>query len=357
MGLIRRTLITSRREGWRADLFVESNHHLSIVDRLGEFAATLLCMPERRVTKAATFDLALAAALWGGMYVVSAETFDAVPPATLSLLRLVLGVAALVLLATVRRESLGWDHVPKRSVLLAGASVSASMLLQFGGTALTSAVEGSVVTMATPVFVLIFGRLIEGVAVPRRAWGGIALATAGVVALGLRSASPTADGTPEDSFARLIGVAMLIGAGATWALFSSFGRPVVAAVGARTAVTLCAAVAIPLLIPFAAVEIAVGGIDLAAATSPEALLAIAYLGFGSTTIGWASWYRGYAAAPPRLAAGALFLQPLIAAALGVWHLHEIIDGTLAFGALLLLGGVALISFESASGTKRRGVRS
>jgi drug/metabolite transporter (DMT)-like permease len=314
-------------------------------------------MSERRVTKGATLDLAVAAALWGGMYVVSAETFNAIPPATLSLLRLLLGVAALVLIAVLRRESLGWGRVPKQSVLFAGAAVAASMLLQFGGTALTSAVEGSVVTMATPVFVLIFGRLIEGVAVPRQAWGGIALATAGVVALGLRSASPTSGGTPDDALARLIGVIMLIGAGATWALFSSFGRPAVAAVGARNAVALCAAVSIPFLIPFSAAEVVLVGINLSDATAPFSLFAIAYLGFGATAIGWSSWYRGYAAAPPRLAAGVLFLQPLIAAALGVGLLNEAIDASLALGALLLLGGVALISSESASGTRRRRVRS
>lgn len=314
-------------------------------------------MSERRVTKGATLDLAVAAALWGGMYVVSAETFNAIPPATLSLLRLLLGVAALVLIAVLRRESLGWGRVPKQSVLFAGAAVAASMLLQFGGTALTSAVEGSVVTMATPVFVLIFGRLIEGVAVPRRAWGGIAVATAGVVALGLRSASPTSGGTPDDALARLIGVIMLIGAGATWALFSSFGRPAVAAIGARNAVALCAAVSIPFLIPFSAAEVVLVGINLSDATAPFSLFAIAYLGFGATAIGWSSWYRGYAAAPPRLAAGVLFLQPLIAAALGVGLLNEAIDASLALGALLLLGGVALISSESASGTMRRRVRS
>jgi drug/metabolite transporter (DMT)-like permease len=314
-------------------------------------------MPERRVTKVAAFDLTLAAALWGGMYVVSAETFDAVPPATLSLLRLVLGVAALALVAALRGESLGWSRAPKQAVLFAGVVVAASMLLQFGGTALTSAVEGSVVTMATPVFVLIFGRLIEGVAVPRQAWGGIALATAGVVALALRSTSPSAGGAPEDSLAHLLGVIALIGAGATWALFSSVGRPVVGAVGARNAVTLCALVSIPLLIPFSAAEILLVGINLADVTAPFTLFAIAYLGIGSTAIGWSSWYRGYAAAPPRLAAGALFLQPLIAAALGVGVLNEVLDAGLALGALLLLGGVALISFDSSSGTKRRRVRS
>jgi DME family drug/metabolite transporter len=150
---------------------------------------------------------------------------------------------------------------------------------------------------------------------------------------------------------------MLIGAGATWALFSSLGRPVVAAVGARNAVTLCALVSIPFLIPFSAAEVVLVGINLTDATAPFTLFAIAYLGIGSTAIGWSSWYRGYAAAPPRLAAGVLFLQPLIAAALGVGVLNEAIDAGLALGALLLLGGVALISFESASGTKRRRVRS
>jgi drug/metabolite transporter (DMT)-like permease len=314
-------------------------------------------MPERRVTKAAALDLTLAAALWGGMYVVSAETFDAVPPATLSLLRLVLGVAALALIAALRGESLGWSRAPKQPVLFAGVAVAASMLLQFGGTALTSAVEGSVVTMATPVFVLIFGRLIEGVAVPRQAWGGIALAAAGVVALALRSTSSGAGGSPEDSMAHLLGVIALIGAGATWALFSSFGRPVVAAVGARNAVTLCALVSIPFLIPFSAAEVALVGINLADVTAPFTLFAIAYLGIGSTAIGWSSWYRGYAAAPPRLAAGVLFLQPLIAAALGVGLLSEVLDASLALGALLLLGGVALISFESTSSAKQSRVRS
>jgi drug/metabolite transporter (DMT)-like permease len=314
-------------------------------------------MSERRVTRAATLDLAVAAALWGGMYVVSAGTFHAIPPATLSLVRIMLGVGALALYSAVRGETLGWGSAPRRPTLLAGIAVAASMLLQFGGTALTSAVEGSVVTMATPVFVLIFGRFIEGVAVPRQAWSGVALAAAGVVALGLRSVGATTGGTLEDPVAHLAGVFMLIGAGATWALFSSLGRPVVAAVGARNAVTLSALVSIPLLIPFSAAEVMLVGINVAAATAPLTLLAIAYLGIGSTAIGWSSWYQGYAAAPPRLAAGVLFLQPLIAAALGVGLLNETIDVNLALGALLLLGGVALISFESASGTKRRRVRS
>ena len=310
----------------------------------------------RVVSRAATADLAIAAALWGGMYVVSAETFAAIPPATLGLLRLLLGVGALATFALLRGESLGWANAPKGVVLRAGVAVAASILLQFAGTALTSAVEGSIVTMATPVFVLIFGRLLEGIRVPRQAWLGIALAAVGVAVLALRSSG--AEGLAADASAsRLLGIAMLIGGGAAWALFSSLGRPIVAAVGARNAVTLSAGLAIPMMLPFVVAELAVGGIDLAAATTPSTLLAVLYLGVGATSIGWSCWYRGYAAAPPRLSAGVLFLQPLVAAALGVGLLNEALDGGLALGALFLLGGVALISFERVGTAKRRGVRS
>ena len=58
-----------------------------------------------------------------------------------------------------------------------------------------------------------------------------------------------------------------------------------------------------------------------------------------------------------LAAGVLFLQPLVAAALGVGLLSEALDGGLALGALFLLGGVAMISFERSSSTKQSRVRS
>jgi len=313
-------------------------------------------MSTRVASRAAAADLAIAAALWGGMYVVSAETFAAIPPATLGLLRLLLGVAALATFALLRGESLGWAKAPKGAVLRAGIAVAASILLQFAGTALTSAVEGSVVTMATPVFVLIFGRLLEGIRVPRQAWLGIALAAIGVAALALRS-SGGSDLVADASATRLLGIAMLIGGGAAWALFSSLGRPIVAVVGARNAVTLSAGLAIPVMLPFVVAELAVGGIDLAAATTPSTLLAVLYLGVGATSIGWSCWYRGYAAAPPRLAAGVLFLQPLVAAALGVGLLNEALDGGLALGALFLLGGVAMISFERASSAKQSRVRS
>jgi drug/metabolite transporter (DMT)-like permease len=289
------------------------------------------------------------------MYVVSAETFAAIPPATLALLRLALGVAALATVAFMRGEPLGWALAPKGAVLRASVVVAASMLMQFGGTALTSGVEGSVVTMSTPVFVLLFGRLLEGERITTRAWGGIFVAAAGVVVLAIRSSSATGSATaipavfgavPQDGARHLIGALLLIGAGATWALFTSLGRPIVAAVGARRAIALSSALALAIIAPIALLELLQRGIDLSAATAPATLGAVAYLGIGATAIGWSAWYRGYAAAPPRTAAGILFLQPLVAALLGIGIFGEAVDATFGLGAALLLGGVALIAREA-----------
>ena len=250
-----------------------------------------------------------------------------------------LGVAVLLIYARVRGESTGWSEVPHRAAWIAALVAATSMLLQFGGTALTSGVEGSVVTMATPIFVLLFGRALDGVAIPPRAWGGIALATVGVLLLALRG---SAEFSATD-LSRILGMLALIGAGASWALYSSLGRPLVAAIGASRAIGLTAALALVFIAPVALIEAIVGGFDLAAATTPAALGAIAYLAVGATAIGWSLWYRGYAAAPPRVAAAALFLQPLVAALLGVGLLGEAADAGLVAGALLLLGGVGLIA--------------
>ena len=295
--------------------------------------------PPHRVSRAPAIDLAVAASLWGGLYVISAATFEAIPPATLTLVRLALGVAVLLLYARARGISSGWSEVPHRAAWAAAAVAATSMLLQFGGTALTSGVEGSVVTMATPIFVLIFGRALDGVSTPPRAWGGAGLAFAGVLLLALRGSTEV---SAVDS-TRILGMLALIGAGASWALYSSLGRPLVAAIGASRAIGLTAALALVFIAPVALVEVMLRGLDLAAATTPAALGAIANLAVGATAIGWSLWYRGYASAPPRVAAAALFLQPLVAALLGVGVLGESADLELAAGALLLLGGVALIA--------------
>ena len=138
----------------------------------------------RSTSRSEVIDLLAAAALWGGMYVVSAGTFEAIPPLTLGVLRLLIGVAVL---AVAFHGRLGLAALPRRRVVAAGVVVAATIVMQFVGTSLTGGAEGALLTTTTPVFVLVFGVLLEGERVRRVAWAGCVVALAGVAVLAARS--------------------------------------------------------------------------------------------------------------------------------------------------------------------------
>ncbi len=284
--------------------------------------------PRRVASPAAIADLLAAAALWGGMYVVSAGTFSRIPPLTLGLLRLLVGVGVL---AVAFRFRLGFQRATIGRTVAAGAIVALTLVLQFVGTELTGGAEGALLTTTTPAFVLLFGATLERERVSAAAWVGVVLALAGVAVVAFRNAGPSAP-----TSASLVGDVLLVGSAASWALFSSVGRPLVQAVGAFRAILQSSAIAILLLAPFVPLELAgrsVPTLDL------PGVAAVTYLGIGATALAWSLWYRGYAGAPPAVSAGAFFAQPIVGAALGALLLHESIDASFILGALLIGGGV------------------
>ena len=289
-------------------------------------------------------DLLGAAALWGGMYVVSAATFERIPPVTLALVRILIGASVLLL---AFRGRIGLGRAPLPRVVAAGAIVALTMVLQFVGTDLTGAAEGALLTTMTPAFVLLFGVVLERQRVPPGAWLGVVIALAGVATLAARSGQFGAAGGPllAGLPAPLVGDALLVLSAATWALFSSVGRPLVEAVGAFRAILQASLVAAVLLLPLAPLELAgrpLPPIDIG--TVGAAL----YLGIGSTALAWSLWYRGYARAPATVSAAAFFAQPLVGATLGVLLLREDLGAAFVAGATLISGGVLVIVFGSRS---------
>ena len=79
-----------------------------------------------------------AAAIWGGMYVVSKYVLDYIPPMTLLTVRLVIGGAALVLVMLASRTPwVGMRDLPRMALLgLVGFGISLGA--QFIGTRLSS---------------------------------------------------------------------------------------------------------------------------------------------------------------------------------------------------------------------------
>src|SRR5512146_1345702 len=160
-----------------------------------------------------------AAAIWGGMYVVSKVVLDVIPPFTLITTRLLLGGLVLWLVLAAR----GGVHVPARQfwqVFGVGAvGYGISLGFQFVGTKLSTAANGSLVTSATPAFILLFAAWILREKITTRRVLALLLSTLGVLAV----IDPrTARVDPE----LFLGNLSLIAAALTWALYSVLVRVV-----------------------------------------------------------------------------------------------------------------------------------
>jgi drug/metabolite transporter (DMT)-like permease len=262
----------------------------------------------------------LAAALWGGMYVVSRLTFDSIPPITLGLLRLLIGVA--VLGVVLRRIPVLRDW----RLAGLGALLAATLMLQFWGTDLAGAAAGSLLTLLTPVFVAVLAPLLLQERTGGRQWAGIAIALAGAVVVSGGGTGPS-----------LLGDVLLLGASLTWAAYTVAGAPLVRRLGALEITTGASLWALPMMIPGTVIELA-GGAHLA--LTGAGVLGALYLGVFATALAWWAWYRGVERLPAVTAAVFFLAQPVVGIALSVPIFHFPL--TLGFGAGSLLVVVGML---------------
>jgi drug/metabolite transporter (DMT)-like permease len=263
----------------------------------------------------------LAAALWGGMYVVSRLTFDSIPPITLGLLRLLIGVAVLGLV--LRRV----PHLRDRRLAGLGALLAATLMLQFWGTDLAGAAAGSLLTLLTPVFVAVLAPLLLQERTRWRQWAGIAIALVGAIVVSGGGTGPS-----------LLGDILLVGASLTWAAYTVLGAPLVRRLGALEITTGASLWALPMMIPGTILELA-GGAHLVLTGS--GLLGALYLGVFATALAWWAWYRGVERLPAVTAAVCFLAQPVVGIALSIPIFHFPVTAGFAGGSLLVVIGMLL----------------
>ncbi|MGH7902754.1 MAG: DMT family transporter [Candidatus Dormibacteraceae bacterium] len=240
---------------------------------------------------------ALAAALWGGMYVVSRLAFKDVPPVTLGLGRLLVGLAALLLVLRAR------PPMRSRPMPLLGVVLAATLMLQLWGTDLAGAAAGSLLTLTTPLFVALLARRLLAEATAPHQWAGICLALIGAALVAGPGRTSSAAGD----------LLLLASAGA-WAAFTVIGAGPVRERGALPVTAGACAWALPLMVPGSAIELASG---MRLHVTGGALLAALYLGLGATALAWWAWYRGVERLPAASAAAFILIQPVVGVALSI----------------------------------------
>lgn len=282
---------------------------------------------------AGIFSGLTAAAIWGGMYVVSKVVLEVIPPFSLLLLRLILGFAALGIVIMFRggfsiNKNQFWSFF---GVGMIGYGVSLGF--QFVGTKLSTAANGSLVTSATPALVIPFALLFLKETITKRRLAAIILASAGVLAvIDPRNAQMTSN--------LFLGNISLLCAAITWALYSVLVRKVSSNSDILQASAIMLLGGLPITIPAAIWEMTFNTIGQI--TIPI-IGGILFLGFISTAIAMFLWNYAFAKLPASVASLTFFAQPVVGSLLGWYFLSEKITPLFIAGGVLIGIGIMISS--------------
>ena len=276
-----------------------------------------------------------AASIWGGMYVVSKVVLEIIPPFTLVTIRLLLGALTLAIVLVIR----GFPGVFRRRFLqvlgVGFVGYGVSLSLQFLGTKLSTAANGSLVTSATPAFVLIFASILLKEKITLLRLISLVLATLGVIAvIDPRSAQLN----PE----LFLGNLALIGAAITWALYSVLVRKTTQDLDVLPFSLIAFLGGLPVTLPAGAWEAATLGIG---EITPGVIGGILFLGVISTALAMVLWNTAFALVDARLASLTFFAQPVVGTLLGWLFLGEEITPLFLLGGFLIGLGLALSTRE------------
>jgi len=273
-----------------------------------------------------------AAAIWGGMYVVSDIVLAIIPPFTLLTLRLVIGGVILALLARLNPNTVYPDR--RGLVTLLGVGIvgfGISVAAQFVGTDKSTAVNGTLITSASPAFILIFAAILLREKLTLMRIAAVVLATIGVIVI----IDPANINFSSDTF---FGDMALAVAALTWGLYSVLVRQVSGQFDTLVISLFAFLGGMLITVPAAAIELTSRPIG---EITPAVLLGVAYLGVISTAVAMWMWNRAFALVDASIASLFFFAQPLVGVLLSVIVLNQTITQTLAIGSVLIVIGVLL----------------
>ncbi len=277
-----------------------------------------------------------AASIWGGMYVVSKVVLEIIPPFTLVAMRLLLGIITLAIVIVLRG---GLKITRTRLLQVFGVGFvgyGISLSLQFLGTKLSTAANGSLVTSATPAFVLLFAWILLSERITTRKFVALLLATLGVVAvIDPRSAQLN----PNLFFGNIL----LLGAAVTWALYSVLVRKVTQSLDVLPFSLIAFVGGLPVAIPAGAWELAKVGVG---AISLGVVGGVLFLGIIATALAMILWNTAFTILDAGTASLTFFAQPVVGTLLGWFVLGEKITPLFLLGGVLIGIGILISAKEN-----------
>ncbi|MEI5893822.1 DMT family transporter [Bacillus cereus] len=282
--------------------------------------------------------LSLAASIWGGMYVVSKYVLDFIPPLTLVWLRFIIAFVVLyaILKITEKKQQKKATIGQKDWLLFAWIGFIGyfiSITCQFIGTKLSDAHTGSLVTSATPAFMVIFAALILKEKLTARRLLSTIIATIGVIIV---------IGWDIEIGSYFIGSIILVGAAITWALLSIYVKIASARFSSLIITTYAIFFSLFFITPFMIWEFQSNPIEH---MNMYVLLGVLYLGIISTAGAFFLWNKGLELMDASIGSLFFFFQPIVGSLLGWLLLNETLNSNFFIGGILIICSVLITTLE------------
>lgn len=295
--------------------------------------------------------LALAASIWGGMYVVSKYVLRYIPPLSLVWIRYLVAIIVLFGLLAILRVKRGKKLTLKRRDWLLVIAIGfvgyfISIICQFVGTSLADAHTGSLITSATPAFVAIFAKCILKEKMTGKKILSLVVATVGVL---------ITIGIPSGHGSYFWGDLFLVLAALTWALLTVFVK-LSADRNMDTLIVTAYAMLIAwvLTTPFMSADLYAGAIHWQGGL---VIWGILYLGIVSTAGAFFLWNKGFEMVDASVGSLFLFFQPVFGSLFGWILLGEQVTLRFFLGSLFIMAGIFIAASKDSWFMKKTSNRS
>ncbi|WP_074532887.1 DMT family transporter [Bacillus paranthracis] len=282
--------------------------------------------------------LSLAASIWGGMYVVSKYVLDFIPPLTLVWLRFIIAFVVLYMILKIAEKKQKKTVTIRKKDWLLFAWIGfigyfISITCQFIGTKLSDAHTGSLVTSATPAFIVIFAAIILKEKLTARRLLSTIIATIGVIIV---------IGWDIEIGSYFIGTIILVGAAITWALLSIYVKIASARFSSLVITTYAIFFSLFFITPFMIWEFQSNPIEH---MTLYVVLGVLYLGIVSTAGAFFLWNKGLELMDASIGSLFFFFQPIVGSLLGWLLLNETLSSNFFIGGILIICSVFITTFE------------
>lgn len=282
--------------------------------------------------------LSLAASIWGGMYVVSKYVLNFIPPLTLVWLRFIIAFVVLYMILKITEKKQKKTVTIRKKDWLLFAWIGfigyfISITCQFIGTKLSDAHTGSLVTSATPAFMVIFAAIILKEKLTARRLLSTIIATIGVIIV---------IGWDIEIGSYFIGTIILVGAAITWALLSIYVKIASARFSSLVITTYAIFFSLFFITPFMIWEFQSNPIEH---MNLYVVLGVLYLGIVSTAGAFFLWNKGLELMDASIGSLFFFFQPIVGSLLGWLLLNETLSSNFFIGGILIICSVFITTFE------------